>query len=358
MRKKSIEETVAEIENETEIGMRNKIFYSMMLVILLGTGMVTGCGSDKAETKATYRQMGIEYMEQGNYTGAIEAFDMALSQSVGTVSADELDITYYKAAAQYAGGDTEAAMATYHAIIDFDKEAYEAYYLRGCLYCKQGDTEAAKSDFANAVKYNGNDYSLYINIYENLIALGEEEDAKAYLNKALTLKGSEVSNYEYRGQIYYLLAEYDSAITELKTALDAGSTYANLYLAKVYDDMGEESTAEEYLKTYIALSPSDALALNELGELMLGKEMYAEAVLYLEQGLACEVIPNRGALMHNLIVAYEFNGNFDKAWELVQDYVTLFPEDEEAQREYIFLKNRQMKEESTQDTTESTEGES
>lgn len=238
----------------------------------------------------------------------------------------------------------------HNAIIDFEKDAYEAYFLRGCLYCKQGNAEAAKTDFANAVKYKGNDYKLYIQIYENLLTLDEEEEAQGYLSKALQIKGNEVGNYENRGQIYYLMGEYDSAITELSTALEAGSTYANLYLAKTYDDMGDVATAEDYLKTYIASVPTDSTALNELGEMMLAGEKYAEAVLYLEQGLACEVVPSRGVLMHNLIVAYEYNGNFDKAWELVQEYVKLFPEDEGAQREYIFLKNRQMKEESTQDT--------
>jgi len=337
--------------------MKKQFFYRFITVALLGTVVMTGCGNQKTEAKATYRQMGIEYMEQGDYTAAIEAFDAALSQSVGTVGADELDITYYKAAAQFASGDAEAAMATYSAIIDYDKEAYEAYYLRGCLYGKQGDTEAARADFANAVKYNNADYALYLNIYENLAGMGDAESGEAYLKTALEFKGTEVTDLEYKGQIYYLLGEYENAIETLKSALDAGSTYANLYLAKSYDDMGDTATAEAYLKTYIQTASPDAIALNELGEIMLGKELYAEAVSYLEQGLACEVIPNRGALMRNLIVAYEYNGNFDKAWELVQEYVTLFPEDEEAQREYIFLKNRQMKEEDTQEpeTTETTE---
>jgi len=266
-----------------------------------------------------------------------------------------LDIAYYKAAAQYAGGDTEAAMNTYNAILAFDKKEYRAYYLRGCLYCKQTDIEAAKTDFSNAVNYQSGDYELYINIYENLMSVGETEEAKGYLNRALTIKGEEVSNHEYRGQVYYLLGEYDNAVTELNTALEAGSTYANLYLAKVYDDKGDAVTAEEYLKTYIASAPSDAIALNELGELMLEKELYADAVAYFEQGMSCEVISNKRALMHNLVVAYEFNGNFDKAWEVIQQYVILFPEDEEAQREYIFLKNRQMQEEP--ELPESTEAE-
>ena len=121
------------------------------------------------------------------------------------------------------------------------------------------------------------------------------------------------------------------------------------YLAKAYDVMGDSAMAEEHFKAYIQTAPTDAVALNELGEIMLEKGRYDEAVLYLEQGLACEVVPNKGALMHDLVAAYEYNGQFDKAWELIQEYIALFPEDEEAQREYIFLKNRQMKPESTQD---------
>lgn len=346
---------------KTEKGMKGyrmkRFFNRWTIVAVLSIALLAGCGNASAESKATYRQMGIEYMEQGKYTEAIEAFDLALSQEVGTVGADELDISYFKAAAQYASGNAEAAMATYNAIIDFKKDAYEAYYLRGCLYCKQGDAEAAEADFAKAVKYHGNDYELYINIYENLNAAGSGEAGKEYLKQALTISGEEVVNMEYRGQIRYLLGEYENALADLKAALEAGSTYANLYLAKTYEELGDAGAAEEHFKNYIAVVPADAVALNELGEIMLGKAMYAEAVLYFEQGLACEVVPNRGAIMHNLVVAYEYNGNFDKAWELIQQYVTLFPEDEEAQREYIFLKNRQMKEvaEVATDSTEETE---
>lgn len=325
-----------------------------MITVILGASLMAGCGANKAEAKANYRQMGIEYMEQGDYASAIEAFEAALSQGVGTVGADELDISYYKAAAQYANGDAESAMATYNAILDFDNEAYQAYYLRGCLYCKQGNAEAAKTDFANAVKYVSSDYTMYINIYENLLAMGEKEAGESYLTEALSIKGEEVANLEYRGQIRYLLGDYDTAIADLKAALEKGSTYANLYLAKAYEDMGDTATAEEHFKTYIATAPADAVALNELGEIMLGKAMYAEAVLYFEQGLACEVVSNRGALMRNLVTAYEYNGQFDKAWELIQEYVVLFPEDAEAQREYIFLKNRQMKQEGPEET-EATE---
>ena len=131
-----------------------------------------------------------------------------------------------------------------------------------------------------------------------------------------------------------------------------------MYLAKTYEEMGDAEQAESCLKTYIAKVPKDALALNELGEIMMEKERYAEAMLYLEQAMNCEVVENRNVVMHNLVVAYEFAGEFDRAWELIQQYVILFPDDADAQREYIFLKNRQMKEESTQENTEESTEES
>ena len=334
-----------------------KVYYRCIAMTLLGISVFTGCGNEKAENRTVLRQMGIEYMSKGEYASAIESFESALNQSVGTVGAEELDIVYYKAAAQYASGDANAAMDTYNAILAFDEEAYRAYYLRGCLYCKQSNIESAKADFAAAVKYHASDYELYLNIYENLASVGEKEAGEEYLKQALTIKGSELTNLEYRGQIHYLLGEYDTAILELEEAVKAGSIYANLHLAKSYEAMGENAKAEEYLKTYVASSPADAVAMNELGEMMLEKKQYKEAVSYFELGLACEVIPNSRALMHNLIVAYEYNGNFDKAWDLIQEYVKLFPEDEEAKREYVFLKNRQMKEESTEEieNTEDTE---
>ena len=192
--------------------MKKRIFVKLIITAVLSMSLMAGCGEKSAEAKATYRQMGIEYMEKGDYAAAIEAFNAALSQEVGTIGVDELDITYYKAAAQYAGGDVEAAMATYNAILDFDKEAYQAYYLRGCLYCKQVNGEAAKADFSNAVKYRSGDYSMYINIYENLLSMGEKEAGESYLTEALSIKGEEVTNLEYRGQIRYLLGDYDTAV--------------------------------------------------------------------------------------------------------------------------------------------------
>ena len=330
-----------------------------MITVLIGVSLLSGCKNEEAERKATYREQGINFMEKGDYVAAISSFEAALKQGIGSVTKNDLDICYYKAAAQYASGNTEAALATYHAIIDFEETSYEAYYLRGCLYCKQGNIEAAKADFANAVKYASSEYELYLNIYENLTSAGDIEAGKEYLNKGLLIKGGAVTDLEYRGKIHSLLGEYDTAVLELEEAITAGSKKANLYLGKIYETTGEKDKAEACYKAYITAVPADAEALNELGEIMLERKLYKEAVDYFELAKDCQVIENKRTLMRNLIIAYEFNGNFDKAWDMVQEYVTLFPEDAEAQREYVFLKNRQMKGEIVEEIPESeleTEG--
>lgn len=161
--------TVDKINRGLNFMNKNKFTYITALTLLSFT-LMTGCTNERKENQTAYRQIGINAMENGDYAGAVDAFNSALGQCIGKITENELDICYYKAAAQYAGGDSAGAVDTYTAIIDYDKKAADAYYLRGCVYLKQGNTEGAVSDFDEAVKNNSSDYELYVNIYENLSA--------------------------------------------------------------------------------------------------------------------------------------------------------------------------------------------
>lgn len=56
---------------------------------------------------------------------------------MGSVGAEELDICYYKAKAQYLSGDVDGAIDTYTVIIDYDKDS-DAYYLeRLYIFCQE-----------------------------------------------------------------------------------------------------------------------------------------------------------------------------------------------------------------------------
>ena len=320
--------------------MNKKKFTYITALTLLSFTLMTGCTNERKENQTAYRQIGINAMENGDYAGAVDAFNSALGQCIGKITENELDICYYKAAAQYAGGDSAGAVDTYTAIIDYDKKAADAYYLRGCVYLKQGNTEGAVSDFDEAVKNNSSDYELYVNIYENLSAYDMTEKGEEYLNKAFDIKGNSAEDYAWRGRIYYDLGQYDNAQTELKSALDKESVIANLYIAQVYEAQGDPENAEVYYQNYVNSGTADSEAMNALGEIEMAKGNYSGALTYLQQGIAMENVTNKRELMQNLIICYEYTSDFNSAWNMVQEYVQAYPEDASAQREYIFLKNR------------------
>lgn len=318
---------------------KKKLTYITALTMLSLT-LMTGCTNERRENQTAYRQIGINAMESGDYAGAVDAFNSALGQCIGKITENELDICYYKAAAQYASGDSEGAVATYTAIIDYDKKVADAYYLRGCVYLKQGNTESAVSDFDAAVQYNSDDYELYVNIYENLLAYDMTEKGEEYLNKAFDIKGNSAEDYAWRGRIYYYLGQYDNAMTELNSALDKESVIANLYIAQVYEAQSDSENAEVYYQNYVNSGAADSEAMNSLGEIEMAKGNYSGALTYLQQGIAMENVTNRRELMQNLIICYEYTFDFNSAWNVVQEYVQAYPDDASAQREYIFLKNR------------------
>lgn len=331
---------------------KHRLLY-MVAGAVLFAALFTGCTNERLEDELDFRKIGINSMQSGDYEGAVAAFNSALSQCVGKITDTELDICYYKAAAQYAGGDIEGALATYQAMIDYDGKNGNAYYLHGCLSLKQQDTDTAKKDFANAVKYNPDDYELYVGIYENLAANNMTDEGEEYLNRAFDIKGNSAENLTWRGRIYYLLGQYANAVKELEEAVKKDSAKANLYLAQVYEAEEDSANAEKYYQAYVDSGTADSVAMNALAEIQMGKGNYEAALEDIRQGLAMDNVTNQQELLSNQIIAYEYSGDFTSAWDVVQQYVSLYPDDEAAQREYIFLKNRQSTDESS--NTESTE---
>ena len=65
-------------------------------------------------------------------------FRMRLESRSDISGEKELDICFYKAKAQALDGKTKDALATYNAIIKYNKDA-RAYYLRGDLYMDMGE---------------------------------------------------------------------------------------------------------------------------------------------------------------------------------------------------------------------------
>ena len=318
----------------------------LALVLLLCVGLsVTGCSKDRTDDELAYRKIGIRSMEQGNYKEAVDSFQKALDQSKGKIRNLELDICMNKAEALYQNGQPEDAIAVCDAVLDYNDKYANAYYLRGNIYLQEGNVQQALSDYELAAKHADADYEIYIQLYENLSRAGREEDGAKYLNQAMELKGKGRGYLASRGYIYFLQGDYASAKDELTQAVaiekkEGEDDKAELYLAQTYDQLGDQNEAAKYYELYAKDHADDAVVLEELGNMAMEQENYGQALTYYQNGLATKSPVNEQKLRRGEIAAMEQLYDFEQAKEKMSQYVLDYPDDEEAAREYLFLKTR------------------
>ena len=317
--------------------MRKRII-SLILTIYTAISL-TGC-TKYNEAEISLRDEGIAAMESGDYEGAIDLFNQALAKSIGKVTDLELDINYYKAAAQNSSGAFEDAIKTYTYLIRYDSNNYEAYFLRGSLYAGEGEIGEAITDYDAAIAVDKKNYLLYIEIYENLDALGYTDHGLVYLNDALNISDKSPEGLYYKGRIYYMLGQPDEARTNLQAAVDKDIMEAKLYLAKLYQDEGDYTTAQSLLEEYATSENVTSGALAALGDIEMENGNYENALNYYQAGLTLESIDNMPELLKGQVAALEKLDRYSEARDVLTQYLEKYPGDEAAEKELIFLQTR------------------
>lgn len=315
---------------------------SLLLLLLLLTCFMAGCQNNQeaVQNQVAFRKLGINKMNEGKFDEAVDAFQKALDQSQAVVGDMELDICYYKATAQYNSGDTKGAVTTCDALINYDENDAKAYFIRGCVYLKEGDSENARKDYGKALSLSGNNYALYLSVYENLMGAGFDSEAEELVAKALDLSGDSAEDYRERGHIYLIREEYDNARKELDQAINKGDTKALLYLAQVYDAQEDNKKAKSLYESYLKQNNSDTDTMIALGEMQLEAGKYKKALELFQQALEAGSPEDEKKLRRNEIICYENLLDFAEAKKKMASYAKDYPEDEEAQREYLFLQTR------------------
>ena len=336
--------------------MKKKMLAFLFAGLLSVSGLMTGCGGGRAQKAQEYKELGITQMAGSDYESALDSFQKALDQSLGEVGAEEIDICYYKALAQFKSGDVKGAIETYTALIDYDKKNWEVYYLRGSAYLQDEQRKLCLKDYDQAIELNGKDYELYTHIFENLSAAGYEEEGQGYLKKALELKPSGKEGYAGLGYAYFLSGDYENAEENLKKSVDEGYDKALLALGQVYAANNKSEEAKTCFEKYMEKYPKDAEALNELGGIALGASEYAEAATYFEKAMEVAEKGENQSIWRNLITAYEYAGEFEKALDEAKDYIVDYPRDDAMQREYEFLQTRVETKTKKQETSTEVQG--
>lgn len=310
-------------------------FSKVLTAALIISISLTACGN-----KTDYKKQGIDALNNGDYEKAESYFDKALSEAKFRVSDNEVDISYYKACAEYLSGDSAKAEKTFTNLIDFDEKNPDSYYLRGLLYLTENKPKKAKKDFDQAIKLKPDDFKRYLGIYEAMEGVSLQDDGREYLEKAIAIKGKTATDYMNRGRIYVILGQEDVAEQAYKKAIDKGNNDAYLFLALLYDSQGKNDDAEENLNKFIKHGKETAETDSEVSAFYIKRGDYDHAIKYIEKGMKLKDTTSEQPLKKNYIILLEHEGEFDRAYEEAAKYVAAYPFDNVMKREYTFLSSR------------------
>lgn len=293
------------------------------------------------DLELAYRGYGLAYLGMADYDNAIDFLEKALDNG-GIFAGDlERDINFYMATALYKKGEAGEAASLLDAIIESDKKNADAYYLRGSILIGNDDYEGGIYNFEKAMEYADNAHEMKLSVYEVLAENGYEEKGREYLVQMLD-EEKNLSDYE-QGVIYFYLEEYDSARNHLEVAKQSAKKEKGriIYmLGRTYEQLGDMNYAGVLYSEYLEEDPENALIYNQLGLCKLAADDPNAAIQAFEAALALNDSSMTQTLKRNRLAAYEAAGNFAKAKSLMNDYIAAYPDDEEAQREAVFLQTR------------------
>ena len=121
---------------------------------------------------------------------------------------------------------------------------------------------------------------------------------------------------------------------------DEGGFESVLFLGKTYETLGDNNYAISVYKTYLDSVGPNPQVLNQLGLCRMQTGDYEGALNAFQSAMNIEENGMMQVLKMNEIVAYERLKDYKKASILMESYLKTYPDDEEAKREYIFLKTR------------------
>lgn len=295
----------------------------------------------RRNNKRVLRGKGIAYYYMADYEKALEQFELALKTN--ELSDLNKDILRYVGSAQMIVGSYDKAVETYTSLIKYEKNNAAEYDNRALCYRFLGDYEKSQQDYDRAIELEPRQYSHYLGMYYLLTERGDIAAADEVLAKAAEIE-TKTGEDEYQlAKIHYYQEDYDRALSELNKSFVDGFKEAYYYIGEIYRIKKDYPKAIYYYENYIKgdnlLSPN---AYNQIAVCEMKVGEYESALNYLEKGAAFHYAGMQKTLLRNEIIAYERLGNYQKANEKTEEYLSLYPQDEEALKEAAFIDTRLM----------------
>lgn len=230
------------------------------------------------QDKNEYRAKGIEAYAQGNYSDAIANFKTSLNKEVQFAQPIDRDTRLYLADAYFLIEQYEEAIRQYDILLETEEEQIE-----------------------------------YLNLQKQM--------AQGFLD-------IKAGNYE-------------AALPAFQAAIDAGHTECTLYAGICAAQLGKQQEQVAYLTTYLSYDSENAYACTQLADYYFQQGRYETCYQYLQQGLQSPDKSCMEQLCYIEILYYESQHDYNKAYELICEYMQNYTITDSVQKEYDFLYTRQ-----------------
>ena len=293
---------------------------------------------NQVHPEMSYRGAGICSLRMGNYEDAVTYLTNALACE-NVSKALQKDLLSYRATAFLRRGQLVEAMADCSTLAAVSELSADGYFLTGQVALAMDSYTEAFSNFEQSLETDDS-YERAIQIYEVYVDKDMEADGTWFLEQSLTKEAKSAQDFCDRGRIYYYMDDYEHARDELIEAQKRDSTESFLLLGMVYMAMEDYSNARAMYTQFIAEEGDSAKGYNGLALCDMAQKNYSSALTHIQDGIPCATTEELQSLLFNEIVIYERQLDFATARLKAQEYVEMFPEDEQAARELTFLRTR------------------
>ncbi|WWC65177.1 uncharacterized protein I303_107791 [Kwoniella dejecticola CBS 10117] len=160
-----------------------------------------------------------------------------------------------------------------------DGEA-EAHNLRGTFKFLIGDSEGARQDLQKSLDIKPDFVQSWVKIASVHMELGDSASAFGDFEAAIRHNADDPDIYYHRGQVYFIMQEFDKAIADYdkSTALDGTFIFTHIQAAVAQYKQGNVGSSMAAFRRILKEFPDKGEPSNYYGELLLDQQKFQESL--------------------------------------------------------------------------------
>ena len=247
-----------------------------------------------------YMRVGQTRTQIGNYTGAIEYFNIVLRFKPHLAEA-----YFYRGIAKHQLEDYRGAINDYNTAIDIKPFYPQAYMNRGMAYHNLKNFKKAIADYNRALEFDPDNENIYNNRGIAKLAQKNIEGAIEDYNEALRVNPKSTYALMNRSNAKIVSGDIKGAIKDLNEVIIIRPHYAGAYLNRglARFELNDYASALRDYDQCINFDPKNALAFNNRGIVKQKLEDYAGAIM--DYDMAIQLDPEMASAYFNRAMARE-----------------------------------------------------